>query len=411
MTGADGYLWMLGTYPCETSTCPVLMRSTDGGKSWARVGTPPPSVDTLVFANGEDGYAYFQGSATEKSVLYWTGDSGKSWRLAPAVFQESQVLSVVTTEGHAYVLADEHCVVNRGCKTLDLGSSAVTDDTWTIRGVPIDTVQYNVDLAAFGSKVWLFVVSGGGSNAKVLVSDDGGASFTNLPSTGMEGLSCRATATSATTLWAFCATGLEGGGLRSTDGGRVFERLSGWKGASPNGADILPVSDSEAVYLWGGGPYMYLTRDGGRKFSSLWRRQNLNYGYSIAFADKKAWVILGVNEGPSGNNLMWRTTNGGHTWQSVKAPTVKATTSTATPSGVVTGQTADCTAFSPPVKVSLYSGTTFVASVTVPAGTSYRFVVAPGSYWLTGLDGAGASGVTVRAGWTVTVNSPLLDCQ
>ena len=63
------------------------------------------------------------------------------------------------------------------------------------------------------------------------------------------------------------------------------------------------------------------------------------------------------------------------------------------------------------MKVSLYAGTTFVASVTVPAGTSYRFVVAPGSYWLTGLDGAGASDVTVRAGRTVTVNSPLLDCQ
>jgi hypothetical protein len=86
------------------------------------------------------------------------------------------------------------------------------------------------------------------------------------------------------------------------------------------------------------------------------------------------------------------------------------TTGTAKPTGVVTGQTAECTLSSPPVKVSLYSGSTFVASATVPAGTSYRFAVAPGSYWITGLGGPGASDVTVRAGCTVVVNSALLDC-
>ena len=86
------------------------------------------------------------------------------------------------------------------------------------------------------------------------------------------------------------------------------------------------------------------------------------------------------------------------------------TTSTARPTGVVTGGTAECTPSSPPVKVSLYSGNTLVASATVPAGTKYRFAVAPGTYWLTGLGGPGASGVTVRAGRTVTVNSPLLGC-
>ena len=80
------------------------------------------------------------------------------------------------------------------------------------------------------------------------------------------------------------------------------------------------------------------------------------------------------------------------------------------PKGVVTGQTAECIALAPPVKVSLYSGTTLVASATVPAGTKYRFAVAPGTYWLTGLGGPGASGVTVRAGRTVVVNSALLDC-
>ena len=334
VTGAAGYLWMLGTYPCSTGTCPVLMRSTDDGKSWVRVGSPPASVVSappyltmLNFANREDGYAYFQGSTTEKSVLYWTGDSGKSWRLAPAAFQESQVLSIVTTEGRAYVLADEGCVVNGGCKTLDLGSSTVTSDSWTIRRVSIDTAQYNVGLAVFGAKVWLIVVSDGGSNARVLVSEDAGASFANLPSTGMEGLACRARATSATTLWGFCATGLLGYAVRSTDGGRVFSTVSGWiRGHRPaaNGGLIVPLSNTEAVFQPGVAD-MWLTRDGGAhfsvvRFSSLWLSDS--YGFYITFASTTTWLVLGVNEGPGGSNPLWRTTNGGRSWQSVKAPAV-----------------------------------------------------------------------------------------
>ena len=58
VTGAAGYFWLLGTYPCSTGTCPVLMRSADGGKFWVRVGSPPSSVDAIDFASREDGYAY-----------------------------------------------------------------------------------------------------------------------------------------------------------------------------------------------------------------------------------------------------------------------------------------------------------------------------------------------------------------
>jgi hypothetical protein len=217
--------------------------------------------------------------------------------------------------------------VNGGCKTLDLGSSTVTSDRWTIRRVSIDTAGYNVALAAFGAKVWLIVVSDGGYYAKVLVSDDGGASFTNLPSTGMEGLACRARATSATTLWGFCATGLMGYSVRSTDGGRVFSTLSGWiRGHRPaaNGGLILPLSNTEAVFQPGVAG-MWLTRDGGAHFSAV-RFSSLSlsdsYGFYMTFASTTTWLVLGVNEGPGGSNLLWRTTNGGRTWQPVKTPTV-----------------------------------------------------------------------------------------
>jgi hypothetical protein len=71
------------------------------------------------------------------------------------------------------------------------------------------------------------------------VSSDGGRSFARFPSTGMLGLACNATATSAMTLWGFCATGSLGYPVRSVDGGRAFARLSGWKYEASNGGSSL----------------------------------------------------------------------------------------------------------------------------------------------------------------------------
>jgi hypothetical protein len=93
------------------------------------------------------------------------------------------------------------------------------------------------------------------------------------------------------------------------------------------------------------------------------------------------------------------------------------TTSTVKPPGVVTGLAQECIASASPVKVSLYSGRTPVASETVPAGTSYKLSAAAGTYIVEGLGEVIRSGewawpsVTVRAGRTVIFNSPLLGCQ
>ena len=329
VTGAAGDLWMLGTYPCSTGTCPVLMRSTNGGQSWVRVGSPPSSVDAIDFANREDGYAYFRGSYDERATLYWTGNGGRTWRLVPVRFPESRSPSMVIASGRAYLLVPENCLANGECRSQALASSAVTSDVWTTKPLrlPLGEAIQPVGLAVFGSKVWTIAIGAAGG-AVLSVSSDGGRSFASLPSTGMLGLACNATATSALTLWGFCATGSLGYAVRSTDGGRDFATLSGWnRGHRPaaNGGSILPLSNNEAIFQ-PGGPSMWLTRDNGRhfsavRFSSLW--QSPNYGFSIAFASTTNWLVLGIQD-PSGPNLMWRTTNSGRSWQPLEAPAVAA---------------------------------------------------------------------------------------
>ena len=140
----------------------------------------------------------------------------------------------------------------------------------------------------------------------------------------MFGVACNATATSAMTLWGFCATGSLGYAVRSTDGGRNFTRLPGWKYEASNAGSLIPLSNREAVFQPDQGIF-WLTRDGGGhfssvRFSSLW--QSRNYGFSITFASTTTWLVLGVQE-PGEHNLLWRTTNAGRSWKTVDTPRVR----------------------------------------------------------------------------------------
>jgi hypothetical protein len=84
------------------------------------------------------------------------------------------------------------------------------------------------------------------------------------------------------------------------------------------------------------------------------------------------------------------------------------TTSTVRPTGVVAGVASACQGLalqageSLPVEVSLYSGSSLIASETVRSGSKYRFSVTPGSYRVTGW--WGSKGATVRAGRIAAAN-------
>ncbi len=88
------------------------------------------------------------------------------------------------------------------------------------------------------------------------------------------------------------------------------------------------------------------------------------------------------------------------------------TTSTAKPTGIVTGYADACVGIPPAgqtvnlsslhVKVALYSGAKSVASATVRSGATYKFSVAPRDYWVKGWWGSEA--VTVRSGPVVTAD-------
>ncbi len=392
---------MLGTYPCSTGTCSVVMRSSDGGKSFVRTGTLPAADYRIEFANREDGYAFGSGGGPDaESRLYWTGDGGKTWRFALARFGFSPPL--VITDGRAYVLVGTNCSPDL-CKSRQLASSPVTSDTWTARPLPLTVgeAENPFGWAVFGSNVWVIMASG--SSTHLLISHDGGRTFSKLTPGGRTfskltpgGLGCSLTATSSTTLWGFCASG-NGGyaiAIRSTDGGRSFVsvRTPGGKylltpGGMSNYFVIYPTSDSEAIFYPDFGD-LWLTRDGGKHFSSLLRiSHSSEYNCEVALASATTWLVLRIQMPGGEPNLMWRSTNGGHSWQSVKAPTVTTATGG---EETVTGSFVAVGGPSPGLPRPLLGQVTAKSSTghkfTVTVGKSGRFVLSlpAGVYRLTG---------------------------
>ena len=327
VTGAAGDLWMLGTYPCSTGTCPVLTRSNDGGKSFVKVGSPPapvasspPFLGLLNFANREDGYV--QGK--QGTPLYWTGDGGESWEPVPP---RGDLYSLVTTGGHAYALWCDGGGPN--CDSdYYLAVSSVAGNSWTTIALSPTTNGQIVFLAAWKSRVWLISTPAGGGLTHVLVSSDGGRSFSKSSTTGLSGYSATAIATSFQTLWGISYFGSMEGLSRSTDGGIRFvafkEDAAGL--AFLPGTRVFPVSNDEALAADSLGLGLFLTENGGQSFTRVLRRAQI---LEVGFATRNVWLALG-NPNPTvavpRPTNIWRTTNGGRSWQSVKAPTVTAPT-------------------------------------------------------------------------------------
>jgi hypothetical protein len=278
----------------------------------------------IEFANRQDGYAYSADFQDNPAHLYWTDDGGRAWRLVLARFQAP----VVLTGGRAYALVSRNCSREGQCKSSELASSPVTSDRWMARRLPVTAIEAENQFGwtVFGSNVWL-LLTWGVSSTRLLVSHNGGRTFAKLiPGGYIGGFGCDLTATSPVTLWGFCVTGNGGYAIRSTDGGREFVTLESPWGVS-NGVQIYPTSDSEAMF-YVLAEDVWLARDGGKHFTTLLRiPHSSEYSCEVALASATTWLVLGFSGyRPNPPYLMWRTTNGGRSWQSAKAPTVTATT-------------------------------------------------------------------------------------
>lgn len=295
-------IWLLGTAPCRSGRCSVVLRTRNGGRSFTRAGAPPlPTQGTtpsLAFVDEHNGFAYLRGT---RGALYATRDAGATWQRQPF----RNVLAFATDGSTAYAVT--HSRLER-----KPGSSSA----WRAAALPFTPNGGLVSLTARHGEVWLLGSPAGRHPHDLLArSADSGRTFTTRPGPCYSDLGGTLVPASSQVVWAVCPTGMSGGAFRSTDDGVTFTQLR----TRPlvNSAQLAAASGSTAV-LFGNGAGLrpMRTTDGGANWSPATTPRRPIDVFQVAFIDSHVGFAL-AQTGPQRQDL-WRTTDGGAHWSELR---------------------------------------------------------------------------------------------
>jgi len=301
--------WVLGEYQCRSTWCLGLVRSTDGGKHFVRVGSPllrpQEVVPSLTFANARVGFVVGAGR------LYVTRDGGTSWR----PWGPRGVTEAAVGGGDVYVLIWRK---NR------LERSPIARSSW--RAVPLPVrYRFLVSVAARGRRVWLL-----GSTRHTRVGDvslrsaDRGATFKKSHAPCIPGLAGMFVPAGSGVVWAVCPTGMMAGLSVSTNDGRTFPAFRSFHDpggvrlpALTNGAAISPSSARAAVLYRGASGPLFRTVDLGRRWILVRRTARFEELFWLHFASSRVGAALFTTRSQPNRASLWRTTDAGRTWSPV----------------------------------------------------------------------------------------------
>jgi photosystem II stability/assembly factor-like uncharacterized protein len=291
-------LWVIGDG--------VLLRSTDGGEDFARVGLPPfPSqgnLPSVVFANARDGFAYVQ----DTTPLYVTHDGGESWRRAGP---RRDVTAFATAGGFAYVVSGRH----------ELERSQVSQDAW--QRSSLAALHLPFSLAARGSDVWFLGPPRHRPDYDTLaLSSDHGRTFTPLKGPCLAELGGALVPAADGVVWAVCPSGMMASLALSTNDGRSFrirsfhDRGGLHEPSLINAGRIAAATARVAILSRGAGGALLRTTDMGRHWSPVAGTAGIQSVFWLAFTTSRVGTaIVQLRSGPR----LWRTTDAGATWHSV----------------------------------------------------------------------------------------------
>ena len=280
---------MLGSARCPngTGTCLAIVRTTDGGATFAGLARPPmrsSDVTRLSFANALDGYAF-------DPQLWATTDGGSIWSKVAA---KGPILQLETADGEAYALA----CTTADCLSLELLGSPVGSLAWRRLATPVP-IGVGAALVANGRS--LYVLGGqtgrGRMHLFLLYSDDEASSFIERPDPCTPGLGGKllAPAAKSSSLWAVCPTGTEAETWLSDNGGRSWVEGGG---GFPNSVQLAAGSSAVALVspaqARNGVPPTALERttDGGRSYSVVLSKANARVAWIGYSSPLRAYALL-----------------------------------------------------------------------------------------------------------------------
>jgi photosystem II stability/assembly factor-like uncharacterized protein len=308
----------VGRLPCELA----VRATSDGGQSWQDTEAPTPvSVDgepthdnraaRIIFATTTDGWLYGPG-------LDVTHDGGSTW-------QEEQIDGDVTTlvaaRGLAWMVVD-HCTALRMCGLRVLLSRDGGRSWQPPAANPALTGDWATALAAADGSVSIFA-------GTAVRTNDGGKTWQTLlnpcfaGSPPEDGYVVHVDG-SGSTLWAGCSSDpgfysfiasgqpMHWPPLRSTDGGLSWALVQ--TAFTPVSLVIAMAAPSASTVFVTDGSVPQRSNDGGATWTSAIPQGNSRLCCCIRFTDTlTGWLAAGFNS----EVAVWRTEDGGNTWQRV----------------------------------------------------------------------------------------------
>jgi photosystem II stability/assembly factor-like uncharacterized protein len=283
-TADTGYLLLTGG---------TILRTEDGGQSWARAANQPPSsLAAIVFSSPTRGIAAGSG-------IYLTTDGGSTWT---AVDDSVNLVSAVALDGVTGMVAFAQFGVRPGSAVPGPGfyTSADGGQTWT---------------AAASAAAYAFAIAGTrldcASGSGCLLSGGGGVFRTtdgaSLQNVTPVGLSVNAAAFAGPTQ--AVAVTQQGTPALSGNGGATF---SGTAASLAGGFHGLRVSSDSLATLSGPSGELALTSDGGRTWAVLDTP-------SSNLIDDTSFVSSSTGFALDSTGAVLRTDNSGSSWQTLTA--------------------------------------------------------------------------------------------
>ena len=322
-------VYVLGYDKCGSKRCLRLARTTDNGATFTVVTPPPVAGGTqvqyvnsyeLVFANPKVGFA--EVGLVSPSTFYVTFNGARTWQREKMPFG-NRIEGFATTAKNVYaVTAKFEKKLNEGDggdKDYRLARSSLRSLHWSSTSIPHSNFTWGFlgPLAAFGSHVW---ISEQRRHELLVRSHDFGKTLSTLvlpyPALGSVA-GCALTATSTSTLWAQCPTGMQVQFYYSHDGGVRWTLIDPVSQISGTGGGYFDPVSPNLGYLDVGllSDALYRITNDAHSTERVGTLKCDGVNPLVFTSEAEGLALCGGNDDPP--SRLFRTSNGGATWTRV----------------------------------------------------------------------------------------------